>query len=391
MNDLVQFLDQYKSNKRYESNIADILKVTDIYYYTTLLKNDNNVSNFDKWKQQHEIFEPLLINKYIKENDKIQINIEVDVNSIDDLLNIIDKYPLKPDEKYNIDLASLHTIKNELHEINNMIGMNEIKNSIVHQLIYFVQKMHINEDTKDDDLCDDYKHTVIYGPPGTGKTEIAKIIGRMYSKIGILKKNIFRKVTRNDLVAGYLGQTALKTTDVINSCLGGCLFIDEAYSLSNFNDLDSYSKECLDTLCEALSNHKNNLMVIIAGYEEELNNTFFAANKGLESRFIWRFKINDYDAKELCKIFLKKINDTKWSHDSSISASWFENKMDSFKNFGRDIEMLFSNVKIAHSTRIFGKINVIRKQITMEDIDNGYLKFKKHKKKENKPILNLYV
>ena len=102
-----------------------------------------------------------------------------------------------------------------------MIGMNEIKNSIVHQLIYFIQKMHLNDESSE--VCDDYKHTVIYGPPGTGKTEIAKIIGKMYSKIGILKKNLFRKVTRNDLVAGYLGQTALKTTDVPCYILSACI------------------------------------------------------------------------------------------------------------------------------------------------------------------------
>ena len=79
----------------------------------------------------------------------------------------------------------------------------------------------------------DFMHTVIYGPPGTGKTEIAKIIGKIYCKMGILKKGTFKKVTRSDLIAGYLGQTALKTKDVINECLDGVLFIDEAYSLGN--------------------------------------------------------------------------------------------------------------------------------------------------------------
>ena len=74
-------------------------------------------------------------------------------------------------------------------------------------------------------------HTVIYGPPGTGKTEIAKIMGNIFSKLGILKKNVFRKATRSDLIAGYLGQTAIKTRDLVTSCLGGVLFIDEAYAL----------------------------------------------------------------------------------------------------------------------------------------------------------------
>mgnify|MGYP003349594333 CR=1 FL=1 len=113
-------------------------------------------------------------------------------------------------------------------------------------------------------------HTVIYGPPGSGKTEVAKIIGRIFSNLGILNKKIFKKVSRNDLVAGYLGQTAIKTKDMIKASLGGVLFIDEAYSLGNSEKRDSFAKECVDTLCEALSEHKHNWMVIIAGYEKDL-------------------------------------------------------------------------------------------------------------------------
>jgi len=95
-------------------------------------------------------------------------------------------------------------------------------------------------------------HAVIYGPPGTGKTEVAKIMGKIFSNLGILKNNVFKKVTRDDLVAGYLGQTAMKTKDVIKSCIGGVLFIDEAYALGNSEKRDSFAKESIDTICEAL-------------------------------------------------------------------------------------------------------------------------------------------
>ena len=109
-----------------------------------------------------------------------------------------------------------------------------------------------------------------------------------------MEKGTFKKVTRSDLVAGYLGQTAIKTTDVIKECLGGVLFIDEAYALGNPEKRDIFSKECIDTICEALSNYKDNLMVIIAGYETDLNECFFNYNQGLNSRFTWRFKTDDY-------------------------------------------------------------------------------------------------
>ena len=106
-------------------------------------------------------------------------------------------------------------------------------------------------------------------------------MGKIFSGLGVLKKNKFMKVTRADLIAGYLGQTALKTQDVIKDSLGGVLFIDEAYALGNMEKRDSFAKECIDTLCEGLSDNKDNLMVIIAGYEKELKECFFNYNAGL--------------------------------------------------------------------------------------------------------------
>ena len=198
-------------------------------------------------------------------------------------------------------------------------------------------------------------HTVIYGHPGTGKTEIAKIIGTIFSKMGILKNETFKKVTRSDLIAGYLGQTALKTRDVIKECLGGVLFIDEAYALGNEEKQDSFSKECIDTLCEGLSDNKDNLMVIIAGYENELNKCFFNYNQGLSSRFTWRFKTDDYTGEDLYNIFLKMVNDCGWTitENSNINIQWFEHNKKNFKFYGRDIETLFAKTKITHSRRVF--------------------------------------
>jgi hypothetical protein len=198
------------------------------------------------------------------------------------------------------------------------------------------------------------------------------------------------------LVAGYLGQTAIKTKAVITECLGGVLFIDEAYSLANgTNDLDTYSKECIDTLCESLSDCKEDLMVIIAGYEDELNRTFFAANQGLQSRFIWRFNIENYTPKELCSIFIKKVNETDWSlyDDSVVKESWFEKNKDHFKNYGRDMELLFTYTKISHSKRIYGKSAEMRKKITLEDLQSGYEMLLNNRKQveKNTSLYGLYV
>jgi len=221
---------------------------------------------------------------------KTKVNIKVEIDSLEDLLKLIDDYPLKPDVEYNINMKSIHNIKKPLLDLKRMIGMRKLKNSVVDQILYFIQDFHKNSYSKNQDFL----HTVIYGPPGTGKTETAKIIGNIFSKLGILSRNYFRKATRADLIAGYLGQTALKTKDIIKECTGGVLFIDEAYALGNPEKRDSFAKECIDTLCEALSDNKDNLMVIIAGYEKELKECFFAYNHGLESRFTCRFNTDDY-------------------------------------------------------------------------------------------------
>ena len=314
------------------------------------------------------------------------IIIEEDVTCLKDLIAIADKYCISDDFTYSINVQALHNIKEEMVTLDNLIGMEKLKSNVTDQLIYFLQELHLSNVNEQGDFL----HTVISGPPGTGKTEVAKIMGKMFSKLGILRKGTFRKVTRSDLVAGYLGQTAMKTRDVIRDSLGGVLFIDEAYALGNVEKRDSFSKECIDTLCEALSDHKSDLMVIIAGYEHELKECFFAYNEGLDSRFTWRFKVEDYTPEELSKIFVKKVNDIGWSVEGCLDDQWFTDNMDYFKFFGRDMETLLAKTKIAHSRRVFGKSESLRKKIIMDDVSNGFKLFTDNeevkKRKEDKGI-----
>jgi len=316
-------------------------------------------------EKEKETIETPNTNIIIKET----INIEEEINNIGDILKLIEKYKLDPEIKYNINMKSLHNIKEPLEELNNMIGMADLKNNIVDQILYFTQELHKNKNTSGD-----FMHTVIYGPPGTGKTEIAKMMGKIYSKLGILNNGTFKKVTRSDLIAGYLGQTAIKTRDVIKESLGGVLFIDEAYALGNPEKKDSFSKECIDTLCEALSDNKDNLMVIIAGYEIELKECFFNYNQGLDSRFTWRFKTDNYTAEDLHKIFIKKVHDIGWElhEESKITSVFFKKNYDYLKFFGRDVETILAKTKIAHSKRVFCKPESEKKKITINDLEKGF-------------------
>lgn len=315
------------------------------------------------------------------ENKKELITIECEINSISDILKVIELHPYDNNFRYNINLKALHNIKEPLQNLDAMIGMKDLKMNIVDQILYFIQNLHTLSD-KAEGGYSDFLHTVIYGPPGTGKTELARMIGDIFSKLGILKKGTFKKATRSDLIAGFLGQTAMKTKETIDSCLGGVLFIDEAYSLGNTEKRDSFAKECIDTLCEGLSAHKHNLMVIIAGYETELKECFFSYNQGLDSRFTWRFKTDNYDSDELRQIFIKKIGDIGWTIDedsqTKINKEWFEKNKGYFKFFGRDMETLLSKVKIVHSRRVFCKIEDDKRKITLHDLNKGLELFLKN-------------
>lgn len=367
------------------------------YYHTSYLSHPSSSENsaYYQWQKEHETSiiastgetdtYTSLSQLVIPEKRKIpktKVQIDDPIRDISDILHILDTYTYQEDCEYNIDIKSLHNIREELEQLNRMIGMEKVKKSILQQMIYFIQQLHlsntfpIEETTAALALSLDYKHTILSGPPGTGKTEMAKILGKMYSKLGILKNNIFRKVTRNDLVAGYLGQTAIKTKKVIDECLGGVLFLDEAYSLGLD---DAFSKECVDTLCEALSDHRDDFMVIIAGYEKELNETFFRINAGMQSRFMWKFVIDKYEPKHLMDIFTKKVLESGWCFSEKENENekekdrmtWFKKNKEHFPNYGRDMELLFSYVKIGHAQRIFGKDIVLRKKITREDLEKG--------------------
>jgi SpoVK/Ycf46/Vps4 family AAA+-type ATPase len=319
-----------------------------------------------------------------------RVNICCEINCIADLLRIANENPVVENVEYNINVKALHRISEPLRKLDAMVGMNSLKESVVDQIIYFIQDLHLHPLAKGDKgAFNDYMHTVIYGPPGTGKTEVAQLIGSIFSRMGVLCKGKFKKVTRSDLIAGYLGQTAIKTADVIKECLGGVLFIDEAYALGSTDKRDSFSKECIDTLCEAMSNHKSDLMVIVAGYEKDLNECFFSANPGLNSRFTWRFKIDDYTPEQLAKIYEKKVHDCGWELLEPIRTDWFESNMCYFKCYGRDMETLLSRAKIAHGRRVFCASHA-KRQLTCADLVKGMTMFVsneevKQRKSDNVP------
>ena len=214
----------------------------------------------------------------------------------------------------------------------------------------------------------------------THNTTVAKIIGNIYTNLGILynknKNNKFTIGYRDDFVAEYLGQTAIKTRRFLESCIGGVLFIDEVYSLgAGEKDKDSFSKEAIDTLCSFLSENKNNFCCIVAGYKDEIKKCFLSVNSGLERRFPWKHDINEYTVENLASIFIKMIKETKWILHEDVTLEFiidiFRQNKDIFKYTGGSIETFISKIKMLHSKRIFSLDTKHKFIIKCEDIKNA--------------------
>lgn len=288
----------------------------------------------------------------------------------------------------NIDSKILFDILPELIKLDNMVGMEKLKKTIFYQIIYYLQNMHKKGENE-------YLHTVITGLPGSGKTSVAEILGKIYKNLGILSKNgSFTVAKREDFIAPYLGQTAIKTRVLLESCVGGVLFIDEAYSLGpGQKDRDSFSKEAIDTINLFLSEHKNDFCCIIAGYEDEIQKCFLDINKGLERRFQWIHKIDSYNEKDLAKIMIKMINDINWSIILNVDelTEIIKPQIENFKNFGGDIENFLSKCKIMHAKRVFSLDDRHKYILTKEDLENAFKLLKKDDENDENNISLQYL
>jgi SpoVK/Ycf46/Vps4 family AAA+-type ATPase len=298
------------------------------------------------------------------------------ITSLDELIILGSSYSCKNFNVYKgINLRILNDLVPILTELNDMVGLEQAKQQIITHILYFIRGLASNpcDSCIDCELnipciknIKDMFHTVITGPPGVGKTTFAKILGKIYCKLG-KSQDKFNIVSRSQLVSGYLGRTAKKTQKVINKSVGGVLFIDEAYSLGNTGDQDSYSKECIDTLNLNLSENRD-FICIIAGYKEELENCFFGVNPGLERRFPFRYNIEPYNYDELVEILIKKLENDNWEiQDKNYLSGLIESNYNYFNHYGGSMEILMLNIKLAQAT----DINSINKIINNNILNKG--------------------
>ena len=251
-------------------------------------------------------------------------------------------------------------------ELEGYIGLTVIKKEVQSLInLVTVQKLRKENDLPVEDLS---LHMVFSGNPGTGKTMIARLMSRIYKSLGILSKGQLVEVDRGGLVAGYVGQTAIKTGEAIQKALGGVLFVDEAYALTDHGEND-YGQEAVDTLLKAMEDHRDDLVVIVAGYTE-LMETFIHSNPGLESRFNRFMHFPDYTVDEMLAIFDMRCEKSGYAlaEDARDLLKGLLALLSlDVKGFGnaRGVRNLFERAVSAQADRLAGLASVTRDELML--------------------------
>lgn len=282
----------------------------------------------------------------------------------------------------------IEDLKKELAEY---IGLDTVKKEVESLInLVTVQKLRKENGLPVNDLS---LHMVFSGNPGTGKTMIARLMARIYKSLGILSKGQLIEVDRSGLVAGYVGQTAIKTSEVIEKAMGGVLFIDEAYALTNRGGTD-YGQEAVDTLLKAMEDHREDLIVIVAGYTE-LMREFVNSNPGLESRFNRFLHFPDYTVEEMLGIFDMRCQKSGYQLAKEARdllkglLALYSLDVEGFGN-ARGVRNLFERAVSAQADRLATETDITRETLmtlTAEDIRKAGGEQDEAKKADQTPTL----
>jgi SpoVK/Ycf46/Vps4 family AAA+-type ATPase len=321
-----------KNNYKITKDASELVRemITELYN-----KRDKNFANA---REVRKIFETSLINlskRVITDNSK-----ESDLITIKDI-------PFKKEEPQKLDEL--------MSELNKLTGLQSIKKEI-HKLSSLLKAEKKRKEILGEELIFDY-HFVFMGNPGTGKTTVARLLGKIFKSLGLLSSGHTIEVQRSDLVASFIGQTSEKTNQVIDTAMGGILFIDEAYSLVVKDSPKDFGSQSIQTILKRMEDDKGKFVLIVAGYPNEMKE-FLESNPGLDSRFRKKITFEDFNADELFDIYKMMSADKKLKLSSDAEAS-LKNKFEIItsskgKNFGngRTVRNLFLETLENQSFRI---------------------------------------